>query len=348
MGWIRKRSSRPAPWRAGYRGPDGREHSKSFPRKVDAERWLRDELQKQDQGLWINPNAGAMLFAEWAQAWLAGKASIGVKTQAGYQSVLNSRVLPAFGGLPLARITSEAVASWIGEMTAEGLSASRIRNCFNVLASCLDTAAFRGLIGRNPARGLELPRQPAYDDHRFLTAAEVDRFVEAVETYADRSLILVLAYGGLRWGEAVALRRERVDMLRRRLHITEASTEVSGRLVFGEPKTHRRRTVQLPTFVAESMGRHLQDRPTDGDAFVWVAPKGGPLRYNPYRRRVWDKATRQAGLDGVTPHVLRHSCASLMRAAGADVKQIQQQLGHRTPVACRYPERVHPPLRGCL
>ncbi len=65
---------------------------------------------------------------------------------------------------------------------------------------------------------------------------------------------------------------------------------------------------------------------------MWVASRGGPLRYNPYRNRVWDKAVAEAGLEGVTPHALRHTCASLMRAAGADVKEIQAQLGHRSPV----------------
>ena len=69
MGWIRKRPDRPAPWRAGYRGPDGREHSRSFGRKVDAERWLRDELQKQDRGLWVDPSAGAVEFGEYAEGW---------------------------------------------------------------------------------------------------------------------------------------------------------------------------------------------------------------------------------------------------------------------------------------
>lgn len=147
-----------------------------------------------------------------------------------------------------------------------------------------------------------------------------------------RSLILTLAYGGLRWGEAVALRRGRVDVLRRRLSIAEAATEVSGRLVFGEPKTHRRRYVHLPAFVAEELARHLQNRPTDPHTLVWVAPKGGPLRYNPYRSRVWDKAVTDAGLNDLTPHSLRHTCASLMRAAGADVKEIQVQLGHRSPM----------------
>ncbi|HVR80072.1 MAG TPA: site-specific integrase [Acidimicrobiia bacterium] len=225
-----------------------------------------------------------------------------------------------------------AVAEWVSEMTSEGLSASRVRNCYNVLAACLEAAVDNGLIGRNPARGVELPSRPVYDDYRYLTAEEVDRLASATSSLADRTLILTLAYGGLRWGEAVALRIGRVDILRRRVAIVEAATEVSGRLVFGEPKTHRRRFVHIPEFVSDLIGQHLADRPSDPDELVWVAPKGGPLRYNPYRTRVWDKVTVEAGLDGITPHALRHTCASLMRAAGADVKQIQAQLGHRSPV----------------
>jgi hypothetical protein len=65
--------------------------------------------------------------------------------------------------------------------------------------------------------------------------------------------------------------------------------------VFGEPKIHRRKFVQLPRFVAETLGRHVADRPPDSDTLVWCAPKGGPLRYGNYRSRVWNPTVRQAG-----------------------------------------------------
>ena len=217
-------------------------------------------------------------------------------------------------------------------MSAERLSSSRVRNCFNVLAACLDAAVNEGLIGRNPARGVEVPARPVQVGHRYLTGEQVDRLASVATSIADHSLILTLAHGGLRWEEAVALRRGRVDVLRRRLSIVDASIEVSGRLVFGEPKTHRCRLVHLPAFVAEVLAQHLQDRPSEPDNPVWVAPLGGPLRYNPYRSGVWDNAVTEAGLEGVTPHALRHTCASLMRAVIADVKEIQAQLGHRSPV----------------
>ena len=146
-----------------------------------------------------------------------------------------------------------------------------------------------------------------------------------------QTLVYLLGYGGIRWGEAAALRRGRVDSLRRQVKITEAATEISGRLVFGTTKTHQTRTVHLPSFVAEMLAAHLGVVEHNPEALIFTAPLGGPLRYTNTRRGVWDPAGARAGEDltDITPHDLRHTCASLMRAAGADVKAIQQQLGHR-------------------
>jgi integrase len=121
-------------------------------------------------------------------------------------------------------------------------------------------------------------------------------------------------------------------VLRRRLDIKESIVEISGFLSFGTPKTHQTRTVHLPAFVATKVGHHLGKVEDDPAALVFTAPRGGPLRYSNTRRGMWDPARSRAGADlqDITPHDLRHTCASLMRAAGADVKAIQQQLGHQT------------------
>ena len=334
-GSVTHRPDRPSPWKARYRGPDGREHSRSFKRKVDAERWLRGELAKVDRGEWVDSAAGSVLYADWAVSWLAGKLRLSERTRADYRGILGSRLVPGFGARPVRSITRDAVAKWVAAMVAEGLSPARIRKCVHVLAASLDAAMDEGLIGgRNPARRVELPRQ-IKPEHRYLTAEQVARLADAMPSSADHVLVLVLAYGGLRWGEAAALRRSRCDLLRRRLVIAEALSDVDGRLSFKEPKTHQQRTVQLPAFVTEAVARHLADSVlADEAALVFTSPEVRPLRYSNYRRRTWDRARKIAGPDlaGVTPHDLRHTCASLMRAAGADVKEIQQQLGHRSPV----------------
>ena len=71
MGSI-QRVDRPKPWLARYRGPDGRQHSRTFNKKIDAERWLRAEESRGDRGEWVDPTAGQVTFAEWSETWLDG------------------------------------------------------------------------------------------------------------------------------------------------------------------------------------------------------------------------------------------------------------------------------------
>ena len=317
-------------YRARFEGPDRRWHSRTFDRRVDAERWLADQLSTMHRGQWVDPGAGLVAFSVYTTAWLETKSRIKEKTREGYRSLLRSRILPTFGTARLVAIDRPMVGTWVRSMLDEGLSPSRIRQAHQCLAAILQEAVDDGRIGRNPARRVELPRlsQP---EHRYLTAEQVARLADAMPKAAHLTIVYVLAYGGLRWGELAALRRGRVNVLKRQLIIKEAVSEISGRLVFGTTKTHLTRSVHLPSSVAEMLGRHLENVENDSQALVFTAPRGGPLRYSNTRKAVWNPARERAGADliEVTPHDLRHTCASLMRAAGADVKAIQQQLGHR-------------------
>jgi integrase len=158
----------------------------------------------------------------------------------------------------------------------------------------------------------------------FLTAGEVAKLAEAAESRLEgaRGLVLLLAYAGLRWGEAVALRWEHVDVARRRVDVRESATEVGDHLEWGTPKTHETRTVIVPRFVIESPG-------APGDGLVFTAPRGGPLRKTNFRRGVWVPACRAAGMpDGLLIHDLRDTAASLAISAGASIKAIQRMRGH--------------------
>ena len=136
----------------------------------------------------------------------------------------------------------------------------------------------------------------------------------------------VLAYTGLRWGEAAALKVHRVDLARRRLDIAESVTEVRGVLTWGTPKDHQRRVVPLPGSLVPALSEQIRGKARD--ALVFPAPEGGVLRNGNFRRRFFDPAVQAAGLSGITPHDLRHTAASLAIAAGANVKAVQRMLGH--------------------
>lgn len=178
MGWIKKRGDRPTPWRAGYRGPDGREHSRSFGRKIDADRWLRDQLHKQDRGLWVDPSAGAVPFEEYAEGWFGGL-TLKPKTIAGYRSLLDSRILPVLGSVELRRVTPDLLRNWIADMAQEGLSASRMSQAKRVVGAVLSQAIDDGLIGRNPVDTVKVPKTRPREQ-RYLTAEQVTELAGAV------------------------------------------------------------------------------------------------------------------------------------------------------------------------
>jgi integrase len=290
---------------------------------VDAERWLREELAKVDRGLWVDPSAGDVRFAEWSEGWLKGL-DLKPSTRANYESNLRSRILPRFGAMPISRITPAAVRSWITDLRASGLGAASVRQARQLLHAALEVAVTDGILPRN---AVDPVSPPSVRPRRqlFLSEAELGSLAEAAEQRQESmgSLVLLLGWSGLRWGEAVALRGRRVDVNRRRIHVVEAVTEVGGRLEWGTPKTHEGRTVVVPRFVAEGLPVH------GPEGLVFMAPKGGPLRTSNFRRDVWHPACRISGMpEGLLVHDLRDTAASLMIASGASIKAVQRALGH--------------------
>ena len=94
----------------------------------------------------------------------------------------------------------------------------------------------------------------------------------------------------------------------------------------GEPKTHERRQVPLPAFLCEPLGRLMEAKARD--ALLFTTTTGSPLDRGNWSQRVLDAACREAGIDRITPHDLRHTAASLAVASGANVKGVQRMLGH--------------------
>jgi integrase len=110
--------------------------------------------------------------------------------------------------------------------------------------------------------------------------------------------------------------------------VAESVTAVNGVLVWGTPKGHSRRWISVPRFVMQAVAEHIAGKAQD--ELVFRSSSGAVLRASNFRHDVWDHAVHSAGLDGLVPHSLRHTAASLAIAAGADVKVIQQVLGHKS------------------
>src|ERR687898_3340358 len=327
MGHVERRVwSGKASYRARYRDPAGRERSKSFRRKADAERWLAEIEHAKSHGTWTDPALGRIRFDDWLASWWATTTNLRPTTRARDELVLRLYALPRFGKVPLAAITQLDVRTWVAELSARGLTPATVTKTSQVFSKVMGAAVDAGYVAQTPCRNVPLPKIER-EEMRFLTPAEIITLSDAIRPLY-RTLVLVGAYGGLRIGELGGLRRGRVDLLRGTVQVAEIVVEVRGVLHMGPPKTRAsRRTVGLPRFVVEELAAHLAD-PGGPEAFVFTAPQGGPLRVTAFRARVWRPATRATGLDGLRIHDLRHTAVALWIAAGANPKEVAARAGH--------------------
>lgn len=189
----------------------------------------------------------------------------------------------------------------------------------------LSFAVRDGRLARNVAEGVPLPRA-AKPDKRYLTLEELRRLAACAGDEQARLMVLLLGLTGLRFGELAALRVKRVDLMRRRLEIAESASKIGGVLTFGTPKTHQRRSVPVPRSLVDALAFQVAGKGPEDVVFTTTA--GTAVGLMNWRHRTFDPAVKAAGLDGLTPHELRHTAASLAVAPGAGPKAVQRMLGH--------------------
>ena len=242
-------------YRARYRDPSGRERKRSFARMTDARRFLVGIEDSKLRNAYVPPEAGRVGFVEWAERWYRTTADLKPGTRRTYRQLLDNQVLPTFGRSTLAGVDRLAVREWVAALVEGGLSPSRIRNAHQVLAQVFTAAVEGGRLARNPATGVRLPKR-VDREMLFLDAAQVEALADAIAPHY-RVLVDFLAYTGLRFGEVVALKVGRLDLLRGTCEVVESATEVGSRLEWGTTKTDERRTVRLPRFLCDELAAHL-------------------------------------------------------------------------------------------
>ncbi len=326
FGRVRKLPS--GRFQARYPGPDGvlRPADRTFATSTDADMWLAKKRVEIEDGRWIDPAEGAATVRDWSARWLAAiTPQLKHKTQASYRSLIESRINPAFGDRELSSLRPITVAEWVGDMKSAGLSASRIRQAYRVLSQVMASAVDNELIAQTPCRGVRLPRMPQTEPH-ILTQVEASRIVRSASAPHDL-LIALLAFAGLRIGEAFALRRMDVDVPGCLLVVDENLAEANGALVFDTPKSHQKRVLTLAPSLMKRLGAYLDTLPGGDDALLFTNSFGRPLRYNQWRKAHFDPAVAAAGLSDVTPHDLRASHGTWV-ADRYGVMTAAHRLGH--------------------
>ncbi len=318
-------------WQARVRTAEGEliPAPQTFATKTDAARYLASTETDQTRGQWVDHRLGTTTVGEWAERYLATTPHLKVSSAADNDSLLRTFIEPRFGKTPVGSIRQIDIAEWVSDLVRSGKSASRVRKAHGLLSRILRAAAASGYIAADPSQGVKLPRLPK-SEPTIVEPAVVASLVAAMEQPYGL-LVDLLAYTGVRIGEAFALRRRDVNLLHSQLHIVRSLSYVGGQSIFADTKNHQSRTISIPAGLARDLKKHLAKQvPNDPEALVFSAPRGGPLNYTNFIRRHWDPAIIAAGFPRFTPHNLRDSHASWLVDDGWSVLDVAQRLGHES------------------
>ena len=317
-------------WQARYRDPDGlmRPADNTFASKTDAEVWLTRKEAEILNGDWINPDDGAVPFVKYAAAWIDERPGLRPKTIQLYEYLLARHLAPYFESKTIADIREGHVRRWRKKLLDNGVSAVTTAKAYRLLKAIMNTAADDGLIRRNPCR-IKGAGQEKSPERPVLTITQIYALADAIDP-RYRALVLLGAFGSLRWGELAALRRRDVDLQALTITVARQLSETAHGPAFGPPKSDAGlRTVPLPGLVAADVQQHVDCYAQDGDdGLIFTSPTGTPLRHSNFYRRVWLPALEKTGLTGVHFHDLRHAGNQFTANAGANLRELMARMGH--------------------
>ena len=307
-----------------YRTPQRTQTKRrGFKTKRDAQEFAATVEVEKMTGQYVAPSLGMITVSELAPAWLARKQSdVAPSNYRMLESAWRIHVQPVWGSTRLADVDLAAVESWIGVMRRKSGATTVIR-AYGVLAGILDDAVKGRRLARNPARGAENLPEKSSKRRVYLTIEDVARL--AGESGQHRALVLTLAYCGIRWGEAVALRVSDVQFLRRRLSVHDNAVQLGVDHAEGLTKSRKERSVPVPQFVLDELSVQCAKRSLDDLVF------GDGVHYLPRPKSVggwFAGAVKRAKVQKITPHDLRHSCASIAISSGVNVLALSRMLGH--------------------
>lgn len=341
FGTLRKlRSGR---WQARYIDRSGVRHARTFPTRGDASRHLAGVRADMDRGAWVDPTRGRDTVTDYAARWLESRRVRGrplaPRTVQLYRWQLDRHILPTLGPVELRHLDPATVRRWWAGMTGpKGPGEVTPAKCYRLLRAICGTAVADGEMARNPCAIRGAGSEPKAE-RPAVSLPEVAALADAVGP-RWRALVLLAAFGGLRFGELAALTRSDVDVIRGTVRVRASVAELPGGVRHvGPPKSDAgRRVVNVPPHVLPDLETHLGAYSGRGPAgLVFVGAKSGPLRSANFGAKVWRPAVRTAGLSGVHFHDLRGTAATLAAVSGATTAELMRRLGHATPdVAMRY------------
>lgn len=305
--------------------------------KKDAEKRLAELLHQLDTGSFMKPDKTTV--ADFLQRWLQDycKPNLSPRGYERYESVSRVHLIPALGHVPLTALKPEHLQRLYTAKLNSGLAARTVRYQHVILHKALETAMKWGLVARNVADGVDVPRARQTEIQTW-DESEVACFLEAAKGSPYYALFYTNLFTGMRRSELLALRWQDIDFLYGQVSVSRGLHHlVDGSYVFTQPKSVKsRRTISLTPSTSLLLQEHKAKKEFDhrmlgilsqDSDLVFSTPDGKPLRPNTVSR-AWATLAARCGVKVISFHAGRHTHASLLLRQNVHPKIVQERLGH--------------------
>lgn len=380
MAYAEKRGKGEYPWRVKFKRPDGTEDQASgFPTKQKALDHGREQEADARRGRWHDTRRGDVTLDDYFwKKWLPAQ-SIADASKARRRSEYRTHLAPRWGTRTLNEIDPFDVLRVDNELHAK-LSKSHADNVMELLRFMMDDAVFAGMLEMSPVRPKARRGKREPDKTREGIAIDLST-VQSIRARLPRSesmMVLMAAFTGFRWGEAIGMRRSfltlnpAIDGKPASGHyvidkdVGAVHEDHRGHRFYGPPKMDKGRVVELPPFLVELLIAHLETFPTERDLlFVnksneMIRRSGFSKAGTPWRSACdgWparDAVQGHAALVEAPPLAaglvfrdLRHTHKTWLADDGADAVARDERLGHATPGIDGIYIHVTPKMRRTL
>lgn len=301
---------------------------------------VRDKLAKalSDRVEGLVFDAGVLTVGEYLDRWLADvRDTVRTSTHEGYEYAVGPHIKPALGRVKLKDLNPSQIRWFYRDRLDSGLAPATVHKQHVVLHKALKAAVADGLIPRNAAAGLKLPR---------ITRKEIDpldpeqarNLLKAARGDRLEALYVLALNTGMRQGELLALKWEDVDLERSLVRVRRTLTRSDKGFVLGEPKTKKsRRTIRLTPGAVQALRAHLSRQLEEMEraeslyepgGLIFATEMGTIINPSNLRNRSLKPLLRRAELRPIRFHDLRHTCATLLLGKDINPKIVSEMLGH--------------------
>ena len=326
---------------AGYDSKTGKRLIKNVLGKTQAE--VKEKLKKaleETNGLDVSKAADEYTVASWLRTWyeLYAKPNVRTATANRYELIIETYTIPRIGNIKLKKLTTrhlqklykellESGRIHVGKNQNRGLSTTTVHSVHLMLHCALERAVKERLIPRNPCEDCIVPK-PRKPEMKIFTPEHMKAYLEAAAARGMLPMFYLELVSGLRKGELVALRWDDVDIQQRTISVNKQYVRnPDGSLELTRPKTEN--SVRLVSIPQTAVDLLIQEHAKHPDSpYLFPSPLTGEMYHPDSVVNLHKKILKDAGLEHLRFHDLRHTFATTALQNGVDVKTVSSMLGH--------------------